>query len=179
MTQLTRAQAHDALAKAGWASTQFDLMTAIGAQESTLKVDQVGGPNPNGTYDYGWLQINSAKGYDKARLLSDPVYNAKCAFEIFTKQGYKAWVAFTSGDYKKYLPPSKGGPALSQGHGAWFLIHDLQMFLNTALGKTGADALSGTGYWGATTQKYWLEYQAAHPVEKGICGEAYWKQTAL
>lgn len=179
MTQLTREQAHTALTSAGWSGDLLDTMTAIGAQESTLKVDQVGGPNRNGTYDYGWLQINSAKGYDKNRLLSDPVYNAQCALAIYKTQGLNAWVAYTSGDYKKYLPPSKGGPQLSQGHGAWFLIHDLQMFLNAALNLQGADRLSGTGYWGPTTQKYWEQYQALHAIEKGVCGPAYWKQTGL
>ena len=181
MTQLTRAQTHAALIAGGWATAQLDVMTAVCAAESTLRVEVVGGPNTDGTFDYGLCQINSVHctsgpKWSKDRLLSDPAYNAECAHALYVGAGgYTPWAAFTSGRYKKYLPPSLGGPVLSSGGGAWFLIHDLQMALNKALGLTGTDALTGTGTWGAKTEMLWQRYQAAHPIEKDVCGPIYWK----
>jgi len=67
----------DWLKQAGWPNNLIPTMVAIGGAESRWRIDAVGGPNGDGTYDYGWLQINSIHGYDKARLLSDPVYTPR------------------------------------------------------------------------------------------------------
>lgn len=179
MTQLTRAQAHAALRAAGWLESTLDIMTAVGAQESSLRVDVTGPKNADGTEDYGWLQINSlhctgSPYWDKNKILSDPVYTAKCALQLYSSRGYKPWVAFTSGAYKKYMPPPTG-PAIAQGCPAWFLVHDLQLFLNAATGST----LAGDGSFGPKTLAALQRYQAAHPVEPNIVGPNYWKMMNL
>ncbi len=54
--------------------------------ESSGYYDIIGGPNPNGSYDYGLFQINEAvhrKGIGEAgwAKILDPVYNATLAFQ--------------------------------------------------------------------------------------------------
>lgn len=59
--------------------------------------------NTNGTVDYGAWQINSvhkdilARG-DKFNLKD----NAKMAYAVYKSQGFKAWVTYKSGAYKKH-----------------------------------------------------------------------------
>jgi len=92
----------DWLKQAGWPNNLIPTMVAIGGAESRWRIDAVGGPNGDGTYDYGWLQINSIHGYDKARLLSDPVYTARAARTIYRQQGFGAWSVYNSGAYKGF-----------------------------------------------------------------------------
>lgn len=92
----------DWLKEAGWPAKAIPIMTAIGGAESGWKVDAVGGPNDNGTYDYGWLQINSVHGFDRERLLSDPVYTARAGLKIYRSQGLEAWSTYNSGAWKSY-----------------------------------------------------------------------------
>lgn len=79
------------------------IMAAIGMAESGGRVDAIGGPNSDGSYDYGWLQINSSHGYNKAKLLSDPIYTARAGVAIWRSQGLGAWSTYKSGAYKTYL----------------------------------------------------------------------------
>lgn len=91
-----------------------DTMAAIAMAESGGQVGAVGGPNSDGTYDYGLWQINSSHSqYHKTLLLTVPQYNAKAAVAIERSQGLKAWTTYTSGAYKKYL----GGAANAQYSG--------------------------------------------------------------
>ena len=84
------------------------VMAAICLAESGGKVNAVGGPNSNGTYDYGLWQINSVhKSYVRSKLLSDPLYNAKAAVAIFNGQGLKAWSTYNNGAWLKHLDDAK------------------------------------------------------------------------
>lgn len=91
----------------GGARNLAPIMAAIGMAESGGRIDAVNGPNDDGSYDYGWLQINSSHGYDRAKLLSDPVYTARAGVAIERAQGLSAWTTYTSGAYKTFL--SSGG----------------------------------------------------------------------
>lgn len=53
----------------------------------------------------GLWQINvwAHPQYDPDRLLSDPDYNARAAREIWDRQGWQAWGAYTAGTYRRYL----------------------------------------------------------------------------
>lgn len=176
---LTRKQAHAALIQGGWPVSMLDIMTAVGAQESSLRIDVTGPKNANGTEDYGWLQINSmyvtgSPYYDKTLLLSDAAYTAKAAYGIYMRQGIRAWVAYTSGDYKKFMPPPVGAP-IAQGSPAWFLVADVQDALNRALGT----ALVTDGAFGPRTLATLQDYQKLHPVEPNVVGQNYWKMLEL
>lgn len=175
MTTLTRAQAHAALTAGGWNSSMLDTMTAIGAGESSLRLEAVGPRNSDGTEDYGWLQINSqyvtgAPFWNKSRLLSDAAYNAACGHEIWVEQGLRAWVVFANGSYLKFMPPPIG-VAIARGSPAWFLVADLQTGLNIA-GAT--PALKVDGSFGPLTEAALVAYQLAHPVEPKVAGPHYW-----
>ncbi len=60
----------------------------------------LGGPNTNGTYDYGIWQVNSSHGFDPKRLLTDAQYNAQAAVQVFNGQaqstgnGFGAWSTY-------------------------------------------------------------------------------------
>lgn len=86
---------------AGFTGVNVVNAVAKALAESGGVLDAVGGPNTNGTYDYGLWQINSVHGYDKNRLLGDPQYNANCAYEIWKRQGWGAWYADPTEDQRK------------------------------------------------------------------------------
>lgn len=97
----------EVLRAAGWPESIIPLMVAVAQAESSLCVDAVN-PGVNGSeYSIGLLQINMnprlGRSYSVSRLASDPVYNAKVAFEIYRQQGLKAWGAFTDGRYKAFF----------------------------------------------------------------------------
>lgn len=96
---------------AGGSADVQQTMAAIALAESSGRVNAVGGPNSNGTFDYGLWQINSVHGYNKTRLLSDPGYNAQCAVAIYNSQGLGAWSTYTSGAYKAHLQPGMSSVA--------------------------------------------------------------------
>lgn len=108
---LTPQEAAGAMRDAGWPRELWPVMVAIAKAESGLRIDAVGGPNSNGTYDYGLLQINSVHKYDKDRLLTDPIFNAKAGLSIWHGQGLRAWTTYSSGAYRQYLPLGQQGAA--------------------------------------------------------------------
>ena len=96
--------------QAGGSPHLANLMAAIALAESGGQVGQKGGPNNNGTYDYGLWQINSSHSqFDQNRLLSDPLYNAQAAVSVYKSQGLTAWSTYNSGAYKTFL--SQGSSA--------------------------------------------------------------------
>lgn len=100
-------------------------MAAIALAESGGRVGARGGPNSDGSYDYGLWQINSSHHYSRRRLLTDPAYNARAAVSIYRSQGLSAWSTYTDGAYRKYLSqaaaaepvslPPRPGPAGGNG----------------------------------------------------------------
>lgn len=108
---LTPQEAAGAMRDAGWPRELWPVMVAIAKAESGLRIDAVGGPNSNGTYDYGLLQINSVHRYDKDRLLTDPIFNAKAGLSIWHGQGLRAWTTYSSGAYRQFLPIGQQGAA--------------------------------------------------------------------
>lgn len=62
--------------------------------------------NKNKTVDHGAFQINSIHlwrvGGDANKLL-DCKTNIDVAYQIYKEQGFRPWVAYTNGAYKKYL----------------------------------------------------------------------------
>ena len=82
---------------------------AVARAESGLNASAVGGPNYNGSYDYGLWQINNKAHpqYSKSCLLS-PSCNAKAMVGVSSGGKYwKPWVVYWKGYYQKYLPAAK------------------------------------------------------------------------
>jgi Lysozyme like domain len=86
-----------------------NIMAAIAMAESSGIVSNVGGPNSNGTYDYGLWQINSSHTqFNRSLLLSDPLYNARAAVAIYRSQGLTAWSTYNNGAYQGFLSGAAG-----------------------------------------------------------------------
>lgn len=108
--------------QAGFTAAQAQTMAAIAMAESggsyweTGDNFQVEGAtrNPAARYDRGLFQINSIHTqFDPAKLVSDPLYNAKAAYAIFKSQGLDAWTTYKTGAYKQYLGGDDAAPAAS------------------------------------------------------------------
>lgn len=95
--------------QAGGSKNLAPLMAAIAMAESGGKTDAISPKNTDGTYDYGPWQINSTHTqFDRAKLISDPLYNARAAVAIERSQGLSAWTTYTSGAYRSFLGTASG-----------------------------------------------------------------------
>lgn len=103
---------------AGVPEGQLATCVAIAMAESSLRLAAVSGAASDGTVGRGIWQIESSHGgYDAARLLSDPAYNAAAMaalslngvnWHAWTTYGYvgvpPTFVGWGKGSYKDYLP---------------------------------------------------------------------------
>jgi len=70
---------------------------AIMKAESGARPNAIGGPNRNGTYDYGCWQINNTP-----RAL-DPLAGAKIALYKYNHSGWYPWTVYKTGAYLRYF----------------------------------------------------------------------------
>ncbi|MDD3480984.1 MAG: hypothetical protein PHW75_02050 [Patescibacteria group bacterium] len=70
---------------------------AIMQAESGARPNAIGGPNYNGTYDYGCWQIN-----DTPRAL-DPDVGTKIAWYKYNHSGWYPWTVYKTGAYLRYF----------------------------------------------------------------------------
>jgi hypothetical protein len=108
---LTAAQVAALVKQVGFPASVHVTMVAISRAESGFRVEVVGGPNSNGSYDRGLFQINDIHGLDRNRLTSDATYNAQAAKKIYDSQGLRAWSVYNSGAYKQYEAEARQGVA--------------------------------------------------------------------
>lgn len=109
MTTLTYAQVAAVARKAGFPESELVTIVAICSAESGRRVEV---KNANSSASGLWQILWSVhQKYDQRKLLSDAQYNANAAYEIYKSQGLRAWVAYTSGAYKKYLNAARQGVA--------------------------------------------------------------------
>ncbi|XP_049871327.1 lysozyme-like isoform X2 [Pectinophora gossypiella] len=93
-----------------------NLRVCLVEAESSRRTDAVGGPDDDGSYDYGLFQINDrywCNSGDKpgkechvrcADLLSDDISAASnCTKKIYNIQGFSAWVGWVNECNKKKL----------------------------------------------------------------------------
>jgi hypothetical protein len=88
--------------------TGDDLVIAIAVSlaehNGNVVNDAIGGPNTDGTYDYGAWQINSIH---KANFALYPdwytVSNANQAMAVFNGQGWRAWSTYKDKKYEKFM----------------------------------------------------------------------------
>ena len=81
------------LAKYNW---DMHVMTAIMRAESSCVPDAVNRYNYDGIYDYGLLQLHGQEIYD-------PAANIQAGYNIWLRQGYRAWSTYNSGAYLRFL----------------------------------------------------------------------------
>lgn len=109
MTTLTAAQVAALMRKAGFPESDLVTMVAVCKAESGFRVEI---KNAHSSAS-GLLQIlwSVHRQYDQRRLLSDAEYNIRAGYDIYKSQGKRAWVAYTSGSYKKFLNEARQGVA--------------------------------------------------------------------
>lgn len=99
---------------AGVPADQLALAAAIAMAESSGRPSAKGGPNGNGSYDYGLWQINDihkgsafVPGGDMTKMF-DPGLNAKAMFSISGGGvNWKPWSTFNNGAYLKFMTQTK------------------------------------------------------------------------
>jgi cell wall-associated NlpC family hydrolase len=104
--------------QAGFPSGDQATMVAIAKAESGFRVEARGGPNRNGTYDYGLFQINSVHKYDTGRLTSDAAYNTSCAKKIYDSQGLRAWSTYNAGRHSAFMNEARQAVAQASSVGS-------------------------------------------------------------
>lgn len=87
---------------AGFTGADIGTAMAVARAESGWNPRAVGGPNRNGTYDYGLFQINQIHNPTPAEK-TDGAANARRAFQIYRSSGWKAWSAYNNGSYRQHL----------------------------------------------------------------------------
>lgn len=95
--QLTSLEVSNILKNSGFHAAIVPIFTCIAKHESNFKPRAINIWNRNATTDFGLLQVNSAwLSACKTTVLGllNPTINAKCALQIFKKQGFNAWYAF-------------------------------------------------------------------------------------
>lgn len=103
-----------AILAAGWNQDQAATAFAIAKAESGLNPTAKGGPNNNGSYDWGLFQINDIHS-PTAEEKTQAVPNAKRAYRIYQEAGsFRPWATFNSGAYKKFMGD---GQAAIDGNG--------------------------------------------------------------
>lgn len=104
MTQLSDRQMAGYLKAAGFPASALATGVAVGLAESGGRTDALNTANRNGSWDAGFMQINSIHGYSQAALFN-PVTNAAAAFKIWTAAGgrWTPWSTYNSGSFRVYL----------------------------------------------------------------------------
>lgn len=91
--------------EAGFPSGEVETAVAVILAESGGLVAAVGGPNSNGTYDYGLFQINEIHSqYSRERLVSEARYNVAAGYNIWSAgSSWSPWSAYNNGAYLPYV----------------------------------------------------------------------------
>lgn len=108
--------------QAGFPKQDIPRAVAIALAESGGKINAVGGPNKDGSYDYGLWQINGSAHSDL--ITADAQwwvagFNAQWAFKIYQGAGnsFSPWSTFKSGAYLPHMGAALLGAANPQSSG--------------------------------------------------------------
>jgi hypothetical protein len=106
---------------AGFAGNDLVIALAVAYAESGWQYSAKGGPNNNGTYDWGLFQINDVHK-PTANEKTNPLANAKAAHRVYAAAGnsFTPWATYKSGAYKGHLVPAKAAVAALQKRGSDF-----------------------------------------------------------
>jgi hypothetical protein len=90
---LSGTEVRQVIARAGFPAHAIPTMVQIARCESSFSVTAEN-VNRDGSVDFGLLQINERnwRGCHVSKAeLSDPDHNARCAYQLWQRQGYGAW----------------------------------------------------------------------------------------
>lgn len=108
--------AAEAAANAGFTGEGLRTVIGIGGAESNWTMKR-GGPNSDGTYDWGVWQINDVH-HPTADEKTDVIANARAAWKISSHgKSFTPWTTYNSGAYKRFLPPASGPGSVGAGGG--------------------------------------------------------------
>ena len=118
MPQLSDSQIAS-LVRTHWAidAKAVPTVVAIALAESGGDSDAVNTANKNGTTDWGLFQINDVnwRKDDPRAVRLDPPENTKRAYDVYKRQGLKAWVAYNVGAHEKFMDRARTAAASSDG----------------------------------------------------------------
>jgi hypothetical protein len=105
VSTLTAAQIAKLAYDAGARGDNIAVAAAVALAESGGRTDAVSKRNTDGTFDRGLWQINDVHTqYDRAKLVSDPAYNARAAAEVSSNwSNFTPWTTYKDKTYRKYL----------------------------------------------------------------------------
>lgn len=92
---------------AGFTGTDLTIAVAVAYGESGGKPDNVGhNTDRHRSTDFGLWQINDYWNADvlKSGSWANPADNARMAYVVWKRQGWKAWYAYTNGSYLAHMP---------------------------------------------------------------------------
>lgn len=91
----------------GFTGENVNIAAAVALAESSGRTAIIGGPNDDGSSDYGLWQINSihAKLFDTYSDWWNPISNARMAHAVWAEAGgsFSPWVNYSNGKYKDHL----------------------------------------------------------------------------
>lgn len=104
MAKMSMVDIGRAMVKAGWPAETIAIGIGVAMAESGGDPTIRGGPNSNGTYDYGLFQINSIHN-PTAQDWTDPVVNARMALKVYRDAGNKwvPWTTYKNRSHQKYM----------------------------------------------------------------------------
>lgn len=122
---------------AGFSGNALTVAVAVAKAESGWNARAKGGPNSNGTYDWGLWQINDVHKPSEAQKVN-AVENAKVAFKVYRDAGnsFRPWAAFNSGAYKAHMPAATQAVAELRKRGPQF-ERDTVAFIGSAISNDG------------------------------------------
>lgn len=92
------------------------VVVAIALAESNGRTDAINTANRNGSRDWGLFQVNDVNWKNEtASQRLDPVTNTRKAYEVYKRQGLKAWVTFNVGAHEKFMNDALVGVSGSKG----------------------------------------------------------------
>lgn len=97
---------------AGFTGNELTIAVAVCFGESGGKPDAVNhNTDKHRSTDFGLWQINDYWNPDILRMgsWSNPADNARMAYAIYKRQGWKAWYAYTNGSYLAHMPKAIAG----------------------------------------------------------------------
>jgi Lysozyme like domain len=107
VNRMTLAQIREVASAAGFKGNDLDVACAVAMAESSGDPNCVGdlAITPGGSIGLWQINLRWHPEFD-ASMLTSPMYNAECAFRIYSvmKNSFQPWSTFKSGAYKKYMP---------------------------------------------------------------------------
>ena len=147
---MSEAQVKSILMKAGFSGNSLNIGMAVSRAESGWNAGRVGGPNSNGSKDYGLFQFNHDGG-PPTWDWGDAQTNAQKAFKLENSSGWTRWSSYNNGAYKKYLKQYKSG-AWNIDEDQTAQIHKGEMVLDSHNAQTVRNALlANNGNYGAAS----------------------------